>query len=226
MPDAQRPMVDMARVRALDPVALRQYLGDGNFGGMYQRSDDEMLALWQVAVDETRGLLTGSWGDADELQEVHKLEIRSQKSEVTHGSQAGVEMRSLIWGAGAIGGTLGAYLARAGVRRHAGRYGRRARRRDQRWRPPRDRADRRVHGARARLHAADARRHVGRDHPGDQGASHRSRGSRARSRTSRRTATWCRRRTGSTSSRSRRWSAPSARSARSSTSAPTTWSRA
>jgi creatinine amidohydrolase len=38
MPDTQRPMVDMARVRALDPVALRQYLGDGNFGGMYQRS--------------------------------------------------------------------------------------------------------------------------------------------------------------------------------------------
>ena len=60
----QRPMVDMARVRALDPVALRQYLGDGNFGGMYQRSDDEMLALWQIAVDETRALLTGSWGDA------------------------------------------------------------------------------------------------------------------------------------------------------------------
>ena len=29
----QRPMVDLARVRALDPVALRQYLGDGNFGG-------------------------------------------------------------------------------------------------------------------------------------------------------------------------------------------------
>ena len=63
MPGTQRPMVDMARVRALDPVALRQYLGDGNFGGMYQRSDDEMLALWQIAVDETRALLTGSWGE-------------------------------------------------------------------------------------------------------------------------------------------------------------------
>lgn len=64
MPGMQRPMVDMARVRALDPVALRQYLGDGNFGGVYQRSDDEMLALWQIAVDETRALLTGSWGEA------------------------------------------------------------------------------------------------------------------------------------------------------------------
>jgi len=63
MPDTQRPMVDLARVRALDPVALREYLGDGNFGGRYQRSDGEMLELWQVAVDETRALLTGSWGE-------------------------------------------------------------------------------------------------------------------------------------------------------------------
>jgi creatinine amidohydrolase len=63
MPGTQRPMVDMARVRALDPVALRRYLGVGNFGGMYQRPDEEMLALWEIAVDETRALLTGSWGE-------------------------------------------------------------------------------------------------------------------------------------------------------------------
>jgi creatinine amidohydrolase len=55
-------MVDVSRVRILDPVALRAYLGDGNFGGRYQRADDEMLALWQVAVEETRALLTGTWG--------------------------------------------------------------------------------------------------------------------------------------------------------------------
>jgi creatinine amidohydrolase len=64
LPSAQRPMVDLARVRALDPVALRKYLGDGNYGGLYQRSDENMLALWQVAVDETRELLTGTWGEA------------------------------------------------------------------------------------------------------------------------------------------------------------------
>jgi creatinine amidohydrolase len=61
--DMQKPMVDMSRVRALDPKALKDYLGDGNFGGRYQRSDDEMLALWTIAVDETRDLLTGTWGD-------------------------------------------------------------------------------------------------------------------------------------------------------------------
>lgn len=64
VPTTQRAMVDLSKVRVLDPVSLRAYLGDGNYGGLYQRSDEDMLALWQVAVDETRALLTGSWGDA------------------------------------------------------------------------------------------------------------------------------------------------------------------
>lgn len=64
MPSVQKPMSDLARIRLLDPRALREYLVDGNFGGHYQRSDEEMLALWQVAVEETRALLEGSWGDA------------------------------------------------------------------------------------------------------------------------------------------------------------------
>ena len=29
-------------------------LDDGNFGGRTQRSDDEMLAIWQAGVEETR----------------------------------------------------------------------------------------------------------------------------------------------------------------------------
>ena len=63
MPDGGRPMSDLARVRALSPLAVREYLDDGNFGGQYQRSDAEMLALWEVAVEETRALLAGPWGD-------------------------------------------------------------------------------------------------------------------------------------------------------------------
>ncbi len=62
VPATQRPMVDLARVRTLDPVALREYIGDGNYGGLYQRSDEDMAAIWRVAVEETRGMLTGSWG--------------------------------------------------------------------------------------------------------------------------------------------------------------------
>ena len=58
-------MVDLdAGARARSGRAARKYLGDGNFGGLYQRSDDDMLALWHVAVEETRALLDGSWGSA------------------------------------------------------------------------------------------------------------------------------------------------------------------
>ncbi len=62
MPDEQKPLIDFDRMRLLAPQALREYVGDGNFGGVYQRSDEDMLAIWQVAVEETRALLTGDWG--------------------------------------------------------------------------------------------------------------------------------------------------------------------
>lgn len=64
LPKTRRPMADMARLRLLDPVELRAFLGDGNYGGLYERPDAELLALWQVAVEETRALLAGSWGAA------------------------------------------------------------------------------------------------------------------------------------------------------------------
>jgi creatinine amidohydrolase len=61
MPAEQKPMIDLTRMRLLGPEALRAYLGDGNFGGRYQRADEDMLAIWQVAVAETRDLLEGAW---------------------------------------------------------------------------------------------------------------------------------------------------------------------
>ncbi len=63
MPDGQKPMADLARLRLLGPAELRQYLGDGNYGGVYMRSDEEMLAIWQVAVEETRELIESGWGE-------------------------------------------------------------------------------------------------------------------------------------------------------------------
>ncbi len=51
------------RTGKVRPVAdeLRTLYGDGNFGGYYQRADTEMLAIWQVAVQETRTLLAEGW---------------------------------------------------------------------------------------------------------------------------------------------------------------------
>lgn len=61
MPAVQKPMTDLARLRLLHPKALREYLGDGNYGGYYQRPDEEMLAIWAEAVAETRALLVEGW---------------------------------------------------------------------------------------------------------------------------------------------------------------------
>jgi len=60
-PTEPKPMADLDRLRLLEPAEVRQTLGDGNFGGRYQRSDEEMLAIWQVAVEETRALIEGPW---------------------------------------------------------------------------------------------------------------------------------------------------------------------
>lgn len=61
LPDTQKPMADMNKMRVLNPQGVREYLGDGNMGGLYQRSDDDMLAIWDVAVKETRQLLEECW---------------------------------------------------------------------------------------------------------------------------------------------------------------------
>ena len=61
MPDGAAEAISIERMRVLNPQAIRAYLGDGNFAGRYQRPDEEMLAIWQVAVEETRALLTESW---------------------------------------------------------------------------------------------------------------------------------------------------------------------
>jgi len=40
---------------------VRALIGDGNFAGLYQRPDEEMLAIWRTAVAETRELLENGW---------------------------------------------------------------------------------------------------------------------------------------------------------------------
>ena len=41
--------------------AWREALGDGNFGGLYQRPDEEVLRVWNVAVEELRARLDSGW---------------------------------------------------------------------------------------------------------------------------------------------------------------------
>ena len=61
MPAVQKPMTDLARLKQVGPREARAQLGDGNFGGFYQRPDADMLAIWQVAVAETRAVIEEGW---------------------------------------------------------------------------------------------------------------------------------------------------------------------
>ncbi len=61
MPSEQKQPIDLVRVRQLHPVEARAYLGDGNYAGVYQRSDEEMRAFWQVGVEETRAVIDEGW---------------------------------------------------------------------------------------------------------------------------------------------------------------------
>ncbi len=61
MPVEGKPMLDIARFQQLDPGAKKAMLGDGNYGGLYQRPDEDMLAIWKTAVAETRAVITDGW---------------------------------------------------------------------------------------------------------------------------------------------------------------------
>jgi creatinine amidohydrolase len=61
MPSEQKPMTDLEYLRRLDARSLREYLKDGNYGGRYQREDEEMMKIWRTGVEETRQLLTEAW---------------------------------------------------------------------------------------------------------------------------------------------------------------------
>jgi creatinine amidohydrolase len=61
MPSERKPALE-ERPRGLGrPQAWREALGDGSFGGLYQRPDDDVLRLWAAAVEELRSRLDSGW---------------------------------------------------------------------------------------------------------------------------------------------------------------------
>jgi len=61
LPAVQKKPVD--RTGKVRPVgqALRAIYGDGNYAGYYARPDEEVLAIWESAVAETRSLIETNW---------------------------------------------------------------------------------------------------------------------------------------------------------------------
>lgn len=61
LPDGEKPQIDYAKLAMANPAEVRALVGDGNYHGRYQRPDSDVLALWQVAVAETREIVERDW---------------------------------------------------------------------------------------------------------------------------------------------------------------------
>jgi creatinine amidohydrolase len=61
VPDEQVRLPDTTKGPRLTGNDMRRHLGTGNFGGYHQRSDEEMLRIWQAGVAETRELIEQHW---------------------------------------------------------------------------------------------------------------------------------------------------------------------
>jgi creatinine amidohydrolase len=59
LPAERKP--PFTRPRWSRPKEWREALGDGSFGGLYQRPDDEVLRVWNAAVEELRERLDSGW---------------------------------------------------------------------------------------------------------------------------------------------------------------------
>jgi creatinine amidohydrolase len=64
-PSEKKPMADISRMRELDPADVRELLGDGSLGGLYERPDDDVLRVWQAGVAEVRELIESGWDARD-----------------------------------------------------------------------------------------------------------------------------------------------------------------
>ena len=63
-PQGKKPRADVAALRELDPSEVRELLGDGSFGGLYERLDAEVLQVWDAGVAEVQELIANGWDAA------------------------------------------------------------------------------------------------------------------------------------------------------------------
>jgi creatinine amidohydrolase len=74
MPSERKPPVDARGLRS--PKAWREVLGDGSFGGFYQRADEDVLRVWAAAVDQLRERLDSGWPTASDTGKAEELRQR------------------------------------------------------------------------------------------------------------------------------------------------------
>jgi creatinine amidohydrolase len=63
-PQQRKPMADLSIVLEASPAHVREELGDGSFGGLYERPDADVLRVWRAGVEEVRDLIESGWANA------------------------------------------------------------------------------------------------------------------------------------------------------------------
>ncbi len=58
-PQETKAPVDLNLLRTLPPQKVKDLIGDGNYGGAYEKPDDQMLDVWRAGVAETRRVIDG-----------------------------------------------------------------------------------------------------------------------------------------------------------------------
>ncbi|GAA4522422.1 hypothetical protein GCM10023174_02640 [Chelativorans composti] len=61
IPNFQKERIDFAATSRVDAGRKRERIGEGNYHGVFQRSDEDMLAIWKVGVEETRYEIEHGW---------------------------------------------------------------------------------------------------------------------------------------------------------------------
>jgi creatinine amidohydrolase len=61
VPSEAKPPLDDDALQEADPRAFRELVGDGSFGGPYERPQDDLDRVWQSAVAEARDRLQSGW---------------------------------------------------------------------------------------------------------------------------------------------------------------------
>jgi creatinine amidohydrolase len=61
LPSEKKPVLEREQIVGRTPDEVRDLIGDGSWGGLYERSDEEMLRIWHAGVEEVRKLLETGW---------------------------------------------------------------------------------------------------------------------------------------------------------------------
>ena len=61
IPNFQKERIDFAASARVDAGRKRERIGEGNYHGVFQRPDADMMAIWEVGVEETRHEIEHDW---------------------------------------------------------------------------------------------------------------------------------------------------------------------